>query len=59
MIQFAALIPTIELVYFGFDVCQQVVRVRVSGYITDHSIYFNTNYNLRIETLGWGWDRIN
>ena len=45
MIQFAALIPTTELMYLGFVVCQQVVRVLVSGYITDHYIYFNTNYN--------------
>jgi hypothetical protein len=37
MTQFAALSPTIELVYFGFAVCHQVVRVLVSGYITDHS----------------------
>jgi hypothetical protein len=47
MIQFAALIPAIELVYFGFVFCQQVVRVLVSGNITDHSIYFNTNYNYK------------
>jgi hypothetical protein len=45
-------------VYVGLVVCQQVVGVLVSGYITDYSIYFNTNYNLRIEAWGWGGDRI-
>ena len=47
IIQFAALILVIELVYFGFVFCQQVVRVLVSGYNTDHSIYFNTNYSYK------------
>ena len=56
MIQFTAFIPAIDLVYFGFDVCQQVVRVVVSGYITDHSIYFNTNYNNKNRDMGCGRD---